>query len=670
MITYNNIAELEQAKLLVGDIVQVLGEEVTGDRGFMMGIVRDARPTSGNRVVNIQDGKFVEIMPDLVIQSGDVSESEVTSTGSPFRRKLKDRFADVMNVKDFGAVGDGVTDDTAAIQAAFDSKNIKATAGNYRITKPIVVKSGTDYEGSLGAVFIQDYAGTNEDGTQSLFVNEHYTDGSVVDTDISFKNLFMKTGVNANRNSLLALRNVEGLTLKNIRTDKKTGGFSIWISAKNFSIDGVRVKSQYDGITNSDGIHFEYIEDGTVNDCNIDSEDDCLAFCYFPLEGIYTNPLGRNKPSRNVTVSNCILSSSSNGIRLGNSTLLGLHRDNLYHADARYENIVFNNIVFNKVGGDGYCVDMYEVRQNMTKPNDQIRFNNLIINDGTSVNQMVRIRGNPYAASLVDFATGKDTRNYNNIYFNGVSGTNGSFAPSFDIGGVVSINMQSVEVVRTHNTDNEFVTQLVDYLYIYDSKIRSIAASPTSNIIYARDFQKIVINSSLLQGSGQEVAGLRLHQQNLGNAGKVVINNSEVRGTVGGVISVNPLELDELYVDAMFEITGEERNAGLTSRKGDRGKISLVTPNATVFTASDCYYSKGFVDAQLAFQSTAIIGDGTKLATFPAHLAPINVNGMRVFATSTTFEVYPVEYSTSGIVARRGMPAGIYFISMQYKSRG
>jgi hypothetical protein len=51
------------------------------------------------------------------------------------QRTVKSRLQDFVSVKDFGAVGDGVTDDTAAIQAAIDAASIvEFPVGSYRLT--------------------------------------------------------------------------------------------------------------------------------------------------------------------------------------------------------------------------------------------------------------------------------------------------------------------------------------------------------------------------------------------------------------------------------------------------------------------------------------------------------------------------------------------------------
>jgi len=63
---------------------------------------------------------------------------EPVATGSTVARDLRDRFADVVNVKDYGAKGDGVTDDTVAFSsAAATGKVVFIPAGSYVLTSKV-----------------------------------------------------------------------------------------------------------------------------------------------------------------------------------------------------------------------------------------------------------------------------------------------------------------------------------------------------------------------------------------------------------------------------------------------------------------------------------------------------------------------------------------------------
>lgn len=98
--------------------------------------------------------------------------TNVTATGSTTARSLANRFADVVNVRDFGAVGNGVADDTAAIQAALNYAETKSGTvfvpfGTYKCTSSLLVKSisiigeGTDVFAKGASVF--DFTSANSD---------------------------------------------------------------------------------------------------------------------------------------------------------------------------------------------------------------------------------------------------------------------------------------------------------------------------------------------------------------------------------------------------------------------------------------------------------------------------------------------------------------------------
>ena len=145
--------------LIKANAVQV-GQSPTATQNFTLavpsspdGTIKLARGNSGattQDVMNVSNAGVVSFPQGL----GNISNSTAIATGSTTARSLANRFADVVNVKDFGAVGDGVADDTAAIQAAINysssnnkTLNIPKSSVGYLCKNEIVLNNNTTIDG-------------------------------------------------------------------------------------------------------------------------------------------------------------------------------------------------------------------------------------------------------------------------------------------------------------------------------------------------------------------------------------------------------------------------------------------------------------------------------------------------------------------------------------------
>jgi polygalacturonase len=271
------------------------------------------------------------------------------------------------NILDYGAVPNGKTLNTKAIQRAIDDVSraggglVYAPPGTF-LTGGIVLKShitlyleagcvllgstsNSDYEYHPGPPVLGDATGRHVIFAQNADDVTLCGLGTIDGQGDAFWELNPRTAVvlpenawkdvasghyQAKYNNLRPSPMVEFAQCRNLRisgvTLKNSSGWTLRpIACQDVVIDGIRIRNPYYG-RNTDGMDITACTNVMVSNCNIVGGDDGICL---KSENFYGDVL----PTRNITVTNCVVSSASNGFKMGTAT------------HGAFENIVFSNSV-------------------------------------------------------------------------------------------------------------------------------------------------------------------------------------------------------------------------------------------------------------------------------------------------------------------------------------
>lgn len=263
------------------------------------------------------------------------------------------------NITDYGAVPDGKTMSTEAIQRAID---LCDKGGTVYVPKGIFI-SGAIYLKSDMTLYLEEGATIlGSDNIEDFPIMGYPYEGfdqlcyaSLINTDgAPYENITIdgKGTINANgvalfnaemaekrgvRGRAVCIRNTGNVTIKGVTIRQSPAWCLHLIYCKNVLLDGINIQSKYDengtpySIYNCDGIDIDSCKDVKIVNSLISSQDDCIAIK--SGRDVWGRRVGI--PSENVTIENCTFTSGF-GVAMG-SEMAGGVRD-VYVRNCKFEN--------------------------------------------------------------------------------------------------------------------------------------------------------------------------------------------------------------------------------------------------------------------------------------------------------------------------------------------